>query len=151
MVPVQVPVNLHRHGLPEVTAKAAFAVEFLDAESHVHLVVNCIDIRYTKCQQWPMTRAARKPASARRDEVIQIRASAETKALLNSAARLRGQKLSEFMLESARRRAEEALLDQRLFILDSEAHEKFLKLLDAPPKPNAKLRALLNRKPIWQR
>ena len=49
--------------------------------------------------------------SVRKDDVIQIRASAETKAVLNRAAALRGQKLSEFMLDSARRQAEEAILD----------------------------------------
>ncbi|HVU42845.1 MAG: DUF1778 domain-containing protein [Xanthobacteraceae bacterium] len=91
------------------------------------------------------------PASARRkDEVIQIRASGEAKAILNRAAALRGQKLSEFMLESARRQAEETILDQRTFFLDEAAHARFLALLDAPPKPAAKARARLNRKPPWQ-
>jgi uncharacterized protein (DUF1778 family) len=42
--------------------------------------------------------------SARKDDLIQIRASAATKAILNRAAAMRGQKLSEFMLESARAR-----------------------------------------------
>jgi uncharacterized protein (DUF1778 family) len=87
----------------------------------------------------------------RKDDIIQIRAPAETKAMLNRAARLRGQKLSEFMLESARRQAEEAILDQRVFFLDAKAHAAFLALLDAPAKPNAALRALMARKPQWQR
>jgi uncharacterized protein (DUF1778 family) len=89
--------------------------------------------------------------SVRKDDVIQIRASAETKAVLNRAAALRGQKLSEFMLDSARRQAEEALLDQRVFFLDSKTHEKFLALLDSPPKPNNRLRALMKRKPVWEK
>ena len=71
------------------------------------------------------------PTSARRkDEVIQIRASAETKTILHRAAALRGQKLSEFMLESARRQAEETILDQRTFFLDDKAHARFLALLE---------------------
>ncbi len=86
-----------------------------------------------------------------KDDVIQIRASAEAKAILNRAAQLRGQKLSEFMLDSARREAEEAILDQRVFFLDDKAHEAFLALLDAPPKPNAVLKKLMARKPVWQR
>jgi uncharacterized protein (DUF1778 family) len=91
------------------------------------------------------------PAPARRkDDVIQIRASAEAKALLNRAAALRGQKLSEFMLESSRRQAEETILDQRMFFLDDDAHVRFLALLDSPPKPSAKTRARLNRKPPWE-
>ena len=91
------------------------------------------------------------PQPVRKDDIIQIRAPAETKAMLNRAAQLRGQKLSEFMLESARRQAEEALLDQRVFFLDAKAHEAFLAQLDAPAKPNAALRALMARKPAWQR
>jgi len=91
------------------------------------------------------------PAPARRkDKVIQIRASAETKTILNRAATLRGQKLSEFMLDSARRRAEETILDQRTFFLDDKAHARFLALLDSPPKPSAKVRARLKRKAPWQ-
>ena len=103
-----------------------------------------------------MTRAAREErrrahTATRKDDVIQIRASAETKAVLNRAAALRGQKLSEFMLESARRHAEEAILDQRSFFLSPEAHERFLAMLDAPAKPSKQLRALMRRKPSWER
>jgi uncharacterized protein (DUF1778 family) len=90
------------------------------------------------------------PAPVRRkDDVIQIRASGEAKALLNRAAALRGQKLSEFMLESARRQAEETILDQRMFFLDEKDHARFLALLDSPPKPSAEVRARFNRKAPW--
>ena len=85
-----------------------------------------------------------------KDDVIQIRASPETKALFNRAAAMRGQKLSEFMLESARQNALERILDQRSFFLDDQAHARFLKLLDAPPAPSAKARARLNRKAPWE-
>src|SRR5262245_37367283 len=102
-----------------------------------------------------MTQAVRadrgKVVAGRKDNVIQIRASAETKAILNRAAMLRGQKLSEFMLDSARRQAEETILDQRTFFLDAAAHEKFLAILDHPTMPSAKLRALMRRKPSWER
>lgn len=87
----------------------------------------------------------------RRDDVIHIRASAETRAMLSRAAAVRGQKLSEFMLDSARRQAEEAMLDQRIFFLDDKAHKKLLVLLDAAMKPGRGLKALMARKPVWQR
>lgn len=90
-------------------------------------------------------------STARKDDLIQIRASAATKAILNRAAALRGQKLSEFMIESARVRAEETLLDQRLFTLDNDAYQKFLEMLDAPPKPEKALQARMKRKPSWKR
>ena len=88
-------------------------------------------------------------SAARRDNLIQIRASAETKAILNQAASIRGQKLSEFMLDSARRQADETLLDQRTFYLDARAHEELLALLDNPVMPSKELRARMNRKPSW--
>ena len=91
------------------------------------------------------------PIRARRkDDVIQIRASAEAKAVLNRAAALRGQKLSEFMLESARRQAEETILDQRAFFLDDEAHARFLALLHSPPEPSVEVRARFDRKAPWE-
>jgi uncharacterized protein (DUF1778 family) len=100
-----------------------------------------------------MTHAARprrgRPTS-RKDDSIQIRASAQTKAMLVQAASLRGQRLSEFMLESARRRAEETMLDQRAFFLEPAAHAKFLAMLDAPPKPGRELRVRMRRKPSWE-
>lgn len=90
-------------------------------------------------------------SAARKDDLIQIRASAATKAILNRAAAMRGQKLSEFMLESARARAEETILDQRLFALDANAYNEFLAMLDARAKPDKALRARMKRKPAWER
>jgi uncharacterized protein (DUF1778 family) len=109
---------------------------------------------------WPIRRdvvpqsaqAKRKQRETmRKDDIIQIRASASMKAILNRAAALRGQKLSEFMLDSARRQAEETLLDQRTFFLDTDAHAKFLELLDTPTVPSAELSARMRRKPAWER
>ena len=91
-----------------------------------------------------------RAAARRKDEVIQIRATAEAKAILNRAAALRGQKLSEFMLESARRQAEETILDQQMFILDDDAHARLLALLDSPPKPSSEVRARFKRMPPWE-
>lgn len=91
------------------------------------------------------------PTLAKRDDLIQIRTSAATKAILNRAATLRGQKLSEFMLDSARARAEETILDQRLMMLDGEAYAAFLAQLDAPAKPDKAVRARMKRKPLWDR
>jgi uncharacterized protein (DUF1778 family) len=92
-------------------------------------------------------RAAKRP---RKDETIQIRASHETKALLQRAADLRGQKLSEFVLSVAQTEAQDAILDQRLFILSPEDHDKFLKMLDEPFEPSAEAIERMNRKPVWE-
>ena len=98
-----------------------------------------------------MSQPIRKRESARKDTMIQLRASAQTKAKLNRAAALFGQKLSEFILESSTRRADEALLDQRAFVLSPKDHEKFLAMLDSPVPPTKELRALFRRKLPWER
>lgn len=85
----------------------------------------------------------------RKGDTIQIRATVETKVLLQRAAHLRGQKLSEFMLESARRLAEDTLLDQRVFFLDAGDHDRFLALLDASADPTDAARERLNRSAPW--
>jgi uncharacterized protein (DUF1778 family) len=98
----------------------------------------------------PASRHSVAPRRARKDDVIQIRASAETKAILTRAAALRGQKLSEFMLDSARRQAEDALLDQRAFFLDAQAYDAFMALLDAPAQADLRLTELMRRKAPWE-
>jgi uncharacterized protein (DUF1778 family) len=84
--------------------------------------------------------------SARKDDLIQIRASAGMKAMLSRAASLRGQTLSEFMLDSARREAEQAILDPRVSFLNAKQHEQFLAMLDAPIRRFAELKALIKCK-----
>jgi len=55
------------------------------------------------------------------------------------------------MLDSARRQAEEAILDQRIFFLDAKAHATFLAMLDKPAKPKMALRVRMRRPPAWER
>jgi hypothetical protein len=50
----------------------------------------------------------------------------------------------EFMLDSARRRAEDVLLDQNLFSLNEGQFQAFLNLLDEPPKSTEELKKLLS-------
>lgn len=87
----------------------------------------------------------------RKADVIQIRTSARTKAILNRAAALLGQNFSEFVLELARRHAEETMLDQRVFFLQPKEHERFLAQLNSPDRPSDEVRARLTRKAPWAR
>ncbi|MCV2217711.1 type II toxin-antitoxin system TacA family antitoxin [Thauera sp. Sel9] len=96
----------------------------------------------------PPRSAAQKTAA--KDEVIQIRAPRQAKVLFGQAAALRGQKLSEFMLDCAYRQAEATLLDQRTFFVDEEAHARFLALLDAPPAISTDAVRRLQRKAPWE-
>jgi uncharacterized protein (DUF1778 family) len=82
---------------------------------------------------------------------INLRIGAQTRQLIDDAAALLGKTRTEFMIESARRQAIDVLLDQRLFSLDPERHDAFMRALDNPPAPGPKLRALLRRIPAWER
>ena len=95
----------------------------------------------------PVTK--RPPAGLRRDATINLRLPARTRDLIDTAAAASGTTRTEFVIESARRRAIDVMLDQRLFVLEPEAWRAFNRALDRPPLPNARLKALMARKPPW--
>jgi uncharacterized protein (DUF1778 family) len=90
-------------------------------------------------------------ARSRRDTTINIRMETETRDLIDKAAAVLGKSRSDFMVESARQHAIDVLLDQRLFVLNSDQYDAFVKALDNPPAPNAKLKALMKRRPVWEK
>jgi uncharacterized protein (DUF1778 family) len=53
-------------------------------------------------------------------------------------------------LEAARRAAEETLLDRTLFVVGPKAYREFLARLDAPPKPNERLRKSMRTPAPWE-
>ena len=81
---------------------------------------------------------------------ISIRAKAGQRDLIDQAAERLGRSRSDFMLEAACRRAEDVLLDQTYFALDSEKMAAFQALLDNPPAPSDRLRRLLNAPAPWE-
>ncbi|MGR8998233.1 MAG: type II toxin-antitoxin system TacA family antitoxin [Gammaproteobacteria bacterium] len=80
---------------------------------------------------------------------INIRAKSKQRDLIDHAASRLGRSRSEFMLEVACREAEEVLLDQTFFAVDSKTFAEFQALLDEPLPPTDKLRRLLNKKAPW--
>jgi uncharacterized protein (DUF1778 family) len=84
-----------------------------------------------------------------KNAAIQIRASDETKALLNRAASIRGQSLSEFVVQSARKEAETAIIDQQVFLLDDKQWGHLMAILDAPAEPNDRLIKTMRAKAPW--
>ena len=71
--------------------------------------------------------------------------------MIDRAASLAGKNRSEFVLEAARCAAEEALLDRTVFAVEPEVYDEFLARLDAPPKPNARLRRSLQTPAPWEK
>ena len=89
-------------------------------------------------------------ASSQEAVTISIRAKAGQRDLIDQAADRLGRSRSDFMLEAACRQAEDVLLDQTYFALDSERMAAFQALLDNPPAPSDRLRRLLNASAPWE-
>jgi len=50
-----------------------------------------------------------------------------------------GKNRTDFVLDAARRAAEDALLDRTVLTVSPKAYAEFLARLDAPPQPNERL------------
>ena len=97
------------------------------------------------------TLVAERTSSAETKGSINLRIEANTRQIIDDAAAVLGKTRTEFMIESARRQAIDVLLDQRLFVLESDRYDAFVEALDNPPAPGPKLRALLRRVPAWRK
>lgn len=86
---------------------------------------------------------------ATRTEKLDLRLTPEAKRMLAAAAQAQRRSLSDFVLESALGRAEEALADRRAFQLDPAQWEAFMAALDAPPRDMPRLRKLLNEPGVF--
>ena len=90
------------------------------------------------------------PVPAESKGTINLRIEAQTRRLIDDAAAVLGKSRTEFMIDSARAKAIDVLLDQRLFVLDDARFDEFVAALDNPPEPDPKLRALMRRTPPWR-
>ncbi|QXP90558.1 type II toxin-antitoxin system TacA family antitoxin [Methylococcus capsulatus] len=81
---------------------------------------------------------------------LNIRIKPEDRGLIDRAAKLLGKNRTDFMLDAARRAAEEALLDHAVFMVSPEAYAEFLARLDAPPQPNERLRKTVQTSAPWE-
>lgn len=86
---------------------------------------------------------------ATRSARLGLRATREQEAVLRRAAQIARQSLTEFILESACRAAEQTLLDQRLFFVSGRRQRALLELLDRPARDNAGLRELFSKPAPW--
>jgi uncharacterized protein (DUF1778 family) len=91
-------------------------------------------------------KANRRPATS---NVINLRADAPTRSLIDWAANALGLNRTEFMLTSARVRAQEVFLSQTHFTLSDANWTAFQAALEAPPVPTAELIRLMASTPPW--
>ena len=89
-----------------------------------------------------------KPTAHR--DTLNLRIKPDDRGLIDRAAKLTGKTKTDFVLEAARRAAEDALLDRTLFVVGPEAFDAFRARLDERPHPNEKLRRTLQTPAPWE-
>lgn len=95
-----------------------------------------------------MTTASTTPTSR---DTLNLRIPPAERNLIDRAAEAAGKTRTAFILEAARRAAEEALLDRALMVVSPEAYGEFLQRLDRPAQPNDRLRRTMRNKAPWNK
>jgi uncharacterized protein (DUF1778 family) len=83
-------------------------------------------------------------------DTLNLRILPAERNLIDRAAESAGKTRTDFILDAARRAAEEALLDRALMMVSPTAYREFLKRLERPAKPNDRLRRTMRTKSPWQ-
>ena len=90
-----------------------------------------------------------KAQTTRRD-TLNLRIKPEERGLIDRAATITGKTRTDFVLEAARRAAEEALLDRTVLTVSPQAYAAFVARLDEAPKRNERLRRTMRTTPPWE-
>ncbi len=89
-------------------------------------------------------------SQARKRQSLNLRIKPQERGLIDRAAKTLGKNRTDFMLDAARRAAEEALLDRTIITVTPKAYAEFLARLDAPPQPNERLRRTMRTSAPWK-
>jgi len=88
-------------------------------------------------------------ATVSRSGTLNLRIGATERQLIDRAAASSGKTRTSFILEAARRAAEETLLEQSFLSVSPKAFGQFKTLLDAKPRSNAALKRTLRAPGPW--
>ena len=86
---------------------------------------------------------------AARSSRLGLRATPEQEAILRRGAEVAHKSLTDFILESACQAAEQALLDQRLFMVSGSQYQALLDMLDRPEQEHPGLNDLFSKPAPW--
>src|SRR5271165_6431946 len=86
-----------------------------------------------------------------RNRRFQLRATASEEKLIKVAADRQGVNVTEFILRSAREKAEQSLADQTRFVLDDKRWRAFMAALDRPAQDKPRLRRLFREGHVAKR
>lgn len=88
-------------------------------------------------------------AAISKRDTLNIRIKPEERALIDRAASTCGKNRTDFILDAARRAAEDALLDRTVFAVGPDTYSQFLARLDAPAQSNERLRRAMQVPAPW--
>ena len=80
---------------------------------------------------------------------IALRATPQQETVLRRAAEMSNKSMTDFILDTACQAAEQTLIDQRLFLVNSSQSQALLSLLDRPKQDNPGLTDLFSRRAPW--
>jgi len=94
---------------------------------------------------------SRKRASAVRSGRLGLRITPAQTALIQRAAEATRKSVTEFVLSSVCEKAEQTLLDQRLFMVDEQTWLALQDALERPVLVNKGLQSLISEPAIWEK
>jgi len=94
---------------------------------------------------------SRKRTSAVRSGRLGLRTTPVQAALIQRAAEVSRRSITEFVLSSVCEKAEQTLLDQRLFMADENTWLSFQGALERPAQVKTGLQALIAEPAIWEK
>ena len=83
-------------------------------------------------------------------DILNMRIKPEDMSLFDRAAKVRGKTRADFIIEAARRAAEEALFDRAIGQVGAKAYAEFVACLDAPQSPSKRLKRTMQTKAPWE-
>jgi uncharacterized protein (DUF1778 family) len=81
---------------------------------------------------------------------LNLRIKPEERGLIDRAAKTLGKTRTDFVLDAARRAAEDALLDRTVLTVSPKAYAEFLARLDASLQPNERLQKTMKTSAPWE-
>ena len=97
-----------------------------------------------------LVRADTTTAERTKSVPLNMRVDFKKRDLIDVAAAISGSDRTSFILDAACKRAEEVILEQRVFVLEGADFDAFEQALQSSPlKTNDRLRALLDRPSRW--
>jgi uncharacterized protein (DUF1778 family) len=81
---------------------------------------------------------------------LNLRIKPEERGLIDRAAKMLGKTRTDFVLDAARRAAEDALLDGTVLTVSPKAYAEFLARLEASPQPHERLQETMKTSAPWE-